>query len=1113
MVSVTPPVAPSLRETLGDEIFEIFTEEVSEICQNLTQWFPQWEKDRYNRELLTDIRRAFHTLKGSGRMAGAFALGDLAWAHEDLLNQVIGGQVVANDYVLTQIHRVIDELVERETFYQQAQQKDDRVEQFIQTAQAIMRHEPLPVWGDVVTPTHADLAAPVAATLDDAWLQDDNAEASTNTTLPSPELEEELIDFSAKPMPSSLATLTFVKPDAASDTHPTEDVITLAQPVATPEVVTTPESGVEPPSPPPVEMPNVEVTVPPNLLEDDSETRLVWQLFWEEFPEQLQALDRHLQTLYDNPASPETIRELEREFHTLKGGARMAQLTALADVSHDAESLLSRLSRSQPVGETDLAALQQAVDTLHSLAEQYRNLSSPLSTPAPVASAIVIETTPVATTTPEPMVAPLSGANQVVELPIELRPEPESLVASLGQRGLQEEFGSLLERMLAEQAESLPDISVLDTTRPNSLPSNSLDTTAPAVANAHESIRLPATFVDGLIERAVGLNVQQVRMSEHLSSMGMDVEELVRTVARLRQQIRALELESEAQIHDGRAASASRSAAQKRGETFDPLEMDQYAEIQRISRSLAESLNDLVNLEADLASQVRKGEQLLQDDMRTTRQLQQELLNTRLVALTVLVPRLRRLTRQTAGELGKQVTLEVEGEDCELDRNLLQHMTGPLEHMIRNSVSHGIESPEERVGNGKPAMGKITLNVSRDDAEIVIRFKDDGRGLDKQRLLQKALEKGLVSSAQELSDSELERLILRPGFSTATTVNQIAGRGIGMDVVYSELKALGGNLQIQSQFGQGVEFTLRLPFTLVVNPVLLAEVQGQVYAIPMNGIQGLARLTGQQLQEGLNDPNARVEFAGQLYYLRQLADLLGQGTTPQAFPADERFPVVFIHLQGQSVAWLIDRVRGRREVVLQPLGTLFRNCHLYSAATVAPDGRVFLVPDMAELARRTLAGQEETTETITTAETSPDNAGPPRVMVVDDSITVRRVTEKFLTSQHYVVATAKDGMEALEQVGDFAPNVILLDIEMPRMDGFELLGHLRRDPRWVALPVIMISSRTAQKHREHAASLGATGFLGKPYQNEVLLEALQEVLSNGHVPDTNHVQIWEALPA
>lgn len=528
--------------------------------------------------------------------------------------------------------------------------------------------------------------------------------------------------------------------------------------------------------------------------------------------------------------------------------------------------------------------------------------------------------------------------------------------------------------------------------------------------------------------------------------------------------------------------------------------MDQYAELQRVSRSLAESLNDLVNLEADLSGQLRKGEQLLQEDMRTTRQIQQDLLETRLVALTMLVPRLRRLTRQTATELGKQVTLEVQGEDCELDRNLLQHMTAPLEHLIRNAISHGLETPEAREQAGKSATGQVTLSVSRDDAEIVMSFRDDGRGLNREKLLKRGRELGFIQPGQTLPDNELDRLILRTGFSTADTVSQIAGRGIGMDVVHSELKALGGSLQIESTPGQGTEFIMRLPFTMVVNPVLLAEVHGQIFALPMTGIQGLARLPGDKINKLLESTDSRLEFAEQHYTVRQLAEQLGAGAIHE-FTADEMFPVVFYSLHGQSIAWVIERIKGRREVVLQPLGVLFNECRLYSAATVSPDGSVFLVADMAELARRVVQEGQELAEAVVEeiAETQPEEpAGPPRIMVVDDSITVRRVTEKFLNAKEYVVATAKDGMEALERVAEFRPDAVLLDIEMPRMDGFELLGHLRRDPQWSNLPIIMISSRTAQKHREHALSLGATSFLGKPYQNEILLDTLQHVLSTGH---------------
>ncbi len=1020
----------ALREALGEDIFEIFSEEVTEISENLETLYPQWDKARTNREALVEIRRAFHTLKGSGRMAGAFALGDFAWIHEDLLNHVMSGQLKADERVSAQIGKAVQELRARLDFFLNASQKDARVERIIAEAETV-------------------LLPPEAAPLE-TW------------------------DFSAAE--------PIVKPAPLPELLPEP----LPEPVL--DFVTMPESVSE-------AAPEAEVD---DAAEVDAESRMIWQLFWEEVPEQLQALDRNLENLRESPEERDIIRELEREFHTLKGGARMAQLASLADVSHDAETLLSHLHGVGRVSDADIEHLQVAVDRLHTLTEALNQPNAPVNTP-PIS---MIPATPVVAEPPNlAAVAPL------------VAPMPAPIAdAWVRQRTAQAESGSLLERLLQEQADSLPDISVLDSTSratpaPDATPSSSAN-----VSNPHETIRLPALFVDNLIDRVVELNVQQVHMSEHLSSMGMDVDELVRTVARLRQQIRTLEVESEARIHDGRSKRLQASKTSTNAAGFDPLEMDQYAEVQRISRSLAESLNDLVNLEVDLAAQVRKGEQLLQADMRTTRKLQRDLLDTRLVAVTMLVPRLRRLTRQVASELGKQVALEVQGEDCELDRNLLQNMTAPLEHLIRNAISHGLETPEEREQAGKAPTGNITLTISRDDNEIVIRFRDDGRGLNRERLRQRAIEMGLVSKGLELPEAELDRLILRPGFSTAETISQISGRGIGMDVVHSELKALGGSLQISSTPGEGTTFAMHLPFTLVVNPVLLVEVQTQVYALPITGVQGLARLSGQQLHAALQADADKLMFAGEAYALHHLAEVLGGQRVEPVFAANERFPVVFIQWQGRAVAWIIDHIRGRREVVLQPLGALFKSCRLYSAATVAPDGSVYLVPDMAELAR--LVETASTLPPVLAVEEMPapeEPSGPPRVLVVDDSITVRRVTEKFLNSREYTVLTAKDGMEALERIAEFQPNAVLLDIEMPRMDGFELLGHLRRDPQWAWLPVIMISSRTAQKHREHAGALGATGFLGKPYQNDVLLDALQEVLASGH--EANNTHEWEDQPA
>ncbi|MBU0656244.1 MAG: response regulator [Gammaproteobacteria bacterium] len=1020
-------------------------------------------------------------------MAGAFALGEFGWAHENLLNHILSGQLPANNRVSAQILRAIQELAARLEFFQTAQAVDAGVESMVAAAEAIVAGE------DEVTPVFQPALPPPVAEVNNSkiiasegWLLDDEPEAETGATEPEDWLQD------------------VVEPEVGITEA--EDWLQDETGVAVPEWVEEEETeevlDFTSPSPPIMELePELqclhadEVTPAVAMATDaeqDAETQLIWQLFWEEVPDQLQALDHNLQRLLDDPGDQEAIRELEREFHTLKGGARMAQLTDLADISHEAESLLNRLSGSGEADQALLDTLQASLDKLHALAESYQQgdiITPPEQQPEPVVAETVAAPEVVTVTLP---VAEVDEAeNTLTDSWAKLRVE-------------QGEFSSLLERMLAEQAESLPDISVLGIpARTGSAVAHVAEDAGKQVKN-HETIRLSASFIDHLIDRAVGLNVQQVRMSEYFNGMGGDVAELGRTVTRLRQQIRTLELETEAQIHDGRTSS---SRSHSGGKGFDPLEMDQYAEIQRISRSLAESLNDLVNLEADLSGQLRKGEQLLQDDMRTTRQIQQELLETRLVALTMLVPRLRRLTRQTSTELGKQVTLEVQGEECELDRNLLQNMTAPLEHLIRNAVSHGLETPEERERLGKPAAGTITLGVSRDDAEIVMRFRDDGKGLDRQKLLKRGRELGFIQPGQTLPDSELDRLILRAGFSTADAVSQISGRGIGMDVVNSELKALGGSLQIESTPGQGTEFIMRLPFTMVVNPVLLAEVHGQIFALPMSGIQGLARIAGGEIRKLLASGEKQLEFAGELYQLRQLAEQLGAGAVHE-FAEEDMFPVVFFILHGQSIAWVIERIKGRREVVLQPLGVLFNECRLYSAATVSPDGSVYLVPDMAELARRVAQADAVPADALA-GETLPDApdspAGSPRIMVVDDSVTVRRVTEKFLNAQEYVVATAKDGMEALERVGEFQPDAVLLDIEMPRMDGFELLGHLRRDPQWRSLPVIMISSRTAPKHREHALSLGATSFLGKPYQNEILLDTLQGVLVTGHNPHGEHV--------
>ncbi|MGB0848115.1 MAG: response regulator, partial [Thiolinea sp.] len=326
--------------------------------------------------------------------------------------------------------------------------------------------------------------------------------------------------------------------------------------------------------------------------------------------------------------------------------------------------------------------------------------------------------------------------------------------------------------------------------------------------------------------------------------------------------------------------------------------------------------------------------------------------------------------------------------------------------------------------------------------------------------------------------------------------SQISGRGVGMDVVNSEIKAMGGNLLIDSTPGVGTSFTIRLPFTMAANPVLFVDVQDQPYAIPLGSIQGLSRIDAETLQQHLGRDEKLLRFNDEDYPVHYLGSALGHERR-FAIKPDAMYALVYTRAGGYCVAWVVDAVQGRRDIILQSLGALFKTCHFYSAATITSEGDVVMVPDMLELTERMLTTPD--TERLR-AETLPEETVEavvheiPHIMIVDDSITVRKVTEKLLRHENFVVETAKDGLEALEKLDSFEPDLMLLDIEMPRMDGFEVLSAVRANERWSRVPIIMISSRTAEKHRDHAEQLGATDFLGKPYQSQALLEHIGKYL-------------------
>jgi chemosensory pili system protein ChpA (sensor histidine kinase/response regulator) len=504
---------------------------------------------------------------------------------------------------------------------------------------------------------------------------------------------------------------------------------------------------------------------------------------------------------------------------------------------------------------------------------------------------------------------------------------------------------------------------------------------------------------------------------------------------------------------------------------------------------LAESSNDLASIKDLLQNLTTESESLLVQQSRVTAELQDGLMRTRMVPFDRHVPRLTRLVRQIAKESDKRAELAVEGASGELDRQVLDKMLPPFEHMLRNAIVHGIEPAKERQKANKPATGRITIRLNREGSEMVIDVADDGRGLDVDAIRSKAYEQDLLQPDSKVTDEEIMDLILTPGFSTASAVTQAAGRGVGMDVVANEVKKLGGSLRISSVTGQGTNFTVRLPFTLAITQALIVRTGEEVYALPLPSVEGVARIPRAELENLLSQTEPSYEYGEETYKFRHLGMYLGgQAAT---LPKDEAFiPVILVRAGEFSAALLTDEMLASREIVVKSVGPQLAGIRGIAGATILGDGSIVLILDINSLVRTGAPVVE-----LKKAAPKPVDERP-LAMVVDDSITVRRVTERFLQRNGMRVVTAKDGLDAISVISDNKPDIILLDIEMPRMDGYEFASHVRNDPSVADVPIIMITSRVGDKHRARAIELGVNDYLGKPFQDATLLEAIGRQLED-----------------
>ena len=591
------------------------------------------------------------------------------------------------------------------------------------------------------------------------------------------------------------------------------------------------------------------------------------------------------------------------------------------------------------------------------------------------------------------------------------------------------------------------------------------------------TLRVRADLIDRLVNEAGELSIARARIEGEMRSLKGSLLDLTENVIRLRRQLREIEIQAEGQIQ-ARVAQAHDGQAE-----FDPLELDRFTRFQELTRFMAESVNDVATVQQNLLKNLDDANAAIIAQARLNRGLQQELMGVRMMPFASQAERLFRIVRQTAKELGKRANFDIVGGQVELDRSVLDKMMAPLEHMLRNAVAHGIEIRAERANAGKSEIGEITVRLAQEGNEIILSMEDDGKGLDGEAIRTRAEAMGLLEPGQLADDSLLFDLIFRPGFSTAGEVSQLAGRGVGMDVVKTEVSELGGRIEIVSQFGRGTTFRLYLPLTLAVTQTLLMRAGSSTYAVPSAMIEQVLELKEGPLA-ALRE-KGEAEWMGNRYPFHYLPNLLGDS---QAVPeAQRQYWVLLLRSGSQRIAVQVDALKGNQEVVVKNIGAQLARVVGIAGATVLGDGQVVLILNPVALASRTPVVSVHSPAPAAPVPVAPAVSHLPTVMVVDDSLTVRKITSRLLTREGYQVILAKDGVDALEQLLDTLPDVILSDIEMPRMDGFDLVRNIRADKRLSGLPVIMITSRTAEKHRNYALEIGASHYLGKPYDEDELL--------------------------
>ncbi len=803
----------------------------------------------------------------------------------------------------------------------------------------------------------------------------------------------------------------------------------------------------------------------------------LFPIFEEEAEELLPQLDSKLREWARRPTDNGPAASCMRTLHTLKGGARLAGAMRLGEMAHRLETLIEHLLAQPSASAADVEALQSRSDALSATFEALRSRDAQAYAEAEDSvHAALSEAEPVVVTPPAmPVVAPVLPPVAVILPPVQVS---EPVVPT------QEPVRAAQAPVAAAAPSRDVDWSRFAATDGDAPAQTAADRN---VGASNAAVRVRGPLLERLVNQAGEVSITRSRIESEVGNMRGSLGDLTDNLERLRVQLRDIEFQAETQM------ISRQEAAKQAHEAFDPLESDRFTRFQELTRMMAESVNDVATVQRTLTRTLETTEDELAAQARLTRDLQDDLLRTRMVEFESTADRLYRVVRQAAKETGKQVRLDIVGGSIEIDRGVLDRMTPAFEHLLRNCVTHGIESPEVRTSGGKDATGSIVVALHQEGNEVGVEFRDDGAGLNLQRIRDKGVAMGLIQASEQHSAGDLSNLIFTPGFSTADTVTELSGRGVGMDVVRSEVNAMGGRIETATAAGQGTSFKLVLPLTTAVTQVVMVRCGATVVALPATLIEIVRRASGKELDEAYATGSYPLGERSLLFFW--FGALLQEGPRSQEAVVRTR-PIIVVRSAQQRIALHVDEVLGTQEVVVKNLGPQLSRLPGLAGMTLLASGAVALIYNPVALA--TLYGESARAATVAalrsgvlqtvtpTAEEAAARAAP-LVLVVDDSLTVRRVTQRLLVREGYRVILAKDGIEALERLAEDLPQVVLSDIEMPRMDGFDLVRNIRADARLRALPVIMITSRIAQKHRDYAAELGVDHYLGKPYSEEDLL--------------------------